>query len=101
MIINKISVPCTIAIQKTHMFKPIMVELPMNVEVSSHEFLDIADRNCVYNIMTDEKNVIFISNFKHITFSQNMEQPRSMLRRKLAGNHTEENDPPPDEKDFD
>ena len=81
MIINKISVPCTIAFQKTHPFKPILAEIPIYVEVSSHKFLDIIDRNCVYNILSDEINIIFISNLKDITLQHYMEQPRSMLCR--------------------
>ena len=55
MIINKISVPCTIPFQKRYMFKPIMEEIPTNVEVSSNKFLDIFNRICVYNIIVDEK----------------------------------------------
>ena len=34
MIINKISIPCTITLRRTHMFKPDMFELPVYVEVS-------------------------------------------------------------------
>ena len=101
MIIKRISLQCTITFQKTHPFKPIMREIPLYVEVSSHEFLHIGDRNCVYNIKTDEINIIFLSTLKDSTLSQYMEQLRSMLCRKLERNHIEANDPPPDERDFD
>ena len=101
MIINKISVPCTITIQKTHMFKSIMEEIPVYVEVSSHEFLDIIDRICVYNIITDEINIIFISNLQNITIQHYLEQPRSMLCRKLERDYIEEDDPPPEHRNFD
>ena len=100
-IINKISVPRKIIFQKTHLFKPIMEEIPIYVEVSSHEFLDIVDRNCVYNIITDEINIVYISNPKKITLQHSLEQPRSMLCRKLERNYFEEDDPPPDQRDFD
>ena len=46
MIINKISIPRTIMLQRTHMFKPDMFEIPIDVKVSEREFLNIVDRNC-------------------------------------------------------
>ena len=101
MIINKITVPCTNTYQKTHPFRPFMFEIPIYVEVSSHEFLDIVNSNCVYNIITDEINIIFISNLKEMTLQHYIEQPRSMLCRKLERNYIEENYPKPDEMDFD
>ena len=39
--------------------------------------------NCVYNIISDEINIIFISNLKEMTLQHYMEQPRSMLGRKF------------------
>ena len=101
MVENRTSVPCTITLQKTHMFKPDMFEIPMYVEVSEHEFLDIVNKNCVYIIITDEINIIFKSNLKNITLSHYLEQPRSMLCRKLERNYFEEVDPPPDDMYFD
>ena len=83
MIINRISVPCTITIQKRHTFEPVTEELPIHVEVSLHQFQSILDRNCVYNVGSDEINMIFLSNLKDITISHYMDQPRSMLCRKL------------------
>ena len=44
MIIKKISVPRTITLRRTDMFKPVMFEIPMSVEVSKREFQDIFDR---------------------------------------------------------
>ena len=92
MIINKISVPCTITYRKTHMFKPNMEEIPIYVEVSSHEFLDLVDRNCVYNIITDEIDIIFLSKLEDMTLRHYMKQPRSMLCRRLERNCIEEDD---------
>ena len=84
MITNKISVPRTIiTLQRTDMFKPHMFEIPMYVKVSEREFLDIVDRNCAYNIISDEINRIFLSKLKEITLQHYMKQPRSMLCRKL------------------
>ena len=54
------------------------------------KFLDIVDRNCAYNIIADEVNVIPISNLKDITLSHKMEQSRTMLCRKLERNYIEE-----------
>ena len=45
----------------------------MSGSVSSHEFLNILNRNCVYNIIVDEINVIFISNLKDITLQHYMD----------------------------
>ena len=33
-IINKISIPRTITLQRTHMFKPVMFEIPIYVKVT-------------------------------------------------------------------
>ena len=45
---------------------------------------------------------MFISNLKDITISQYVEQPRSMLCRKLEKIYIEQYDPPsPDREDFD
>ena len=90
MIINKISIPRTITLQRTHMFKPDMFEIPIYVKVSEREFLDIIDRNCVYNKISDEIDKIFISKLKEMTLQHYMKQPRSMLWRKLERNYIEE-----------
>ena len=83
MIINKISIPRTITLRRTHMFKPDVFEMPIYVKVSERELLDIVDRNCGYNIVFDEIDIKFISKLKEITLQHYMEQPRSMLCRKL------------------
>ena len=101
MIINKISVPRTITLQRTDMFKPDVFEIPIYVEVSKRKFQDIVDRNCAYNIISDEIDRIFISKFKELTLQNYMKQPRSILCRKLERNYIEESDPPPDDRDFD
>ena len=61
MIINKISIPRTITLRRTHMFEPVMIEIPKYVENSMREFQDIVDRNCAYNVLSDEIVIIFIS----------------------------------------
>ena len=101
MTINKISIPCTITFRRTHMFKPDMFEIPVYVEVLKREFLDIVDRNCAYNIISDEIDIIFMSKLKERTLQHYMKQPRSILCKKLERKYIEENDPPSDDKDFD
>ena len=101
MIINKISIPRTITSQRTHMFKPDMLEIPIYKKVSEREFLDIVDRNCVYNIRSDEIDIIFISKLKQMTLQHYMKQPRSMLCRKLERDFIEENYQIVDNRDFD
>ena len=66
MIIYKISIPCTITLQRTHMFKPDMFELPIYVKVSKPEFLEIVDINCAYNIISDEIDILFIGKLKEM-----------------------------------
>ena len=101
VIINKISVPCTITYLQTHMFKPIMEEMPVCVKVPLNEVQNMIDRRCVYNLITDEINILFISKLKDITISHYVEQPRSMLCRKLERNSIELDDPALDPEDFD
>ena len=68
------------------MFKPDMFEIPIYVKVPEREFLDIFDRNCAYNVTSDEIDMIFISKLKEMTLQHYMKQPRSMLCRKLERN---------------
>ena len=100
-IIKKISIQRTITLRRTHLLKPDVFETPIYVKVSEREFLDIVDRNCAYNIISDEIDIIFISKPKEITLQHYMEQPRSMLCRKLERNYIAENDPPNDDRHFD
>ena len=90
MIKNKISVPQTNTLQRTDMYKPFMFEIPIYVRLSECKFLDIIDRNCVYNIISDEIDIIFISEFKEMTLQRYKKQPRSMLCRKLEEKYIEE-----------
>ena len=101
MIINKISVPCTITLRRIDMFKPDMFQIPIYVEASKREFQDIVDRNCAYNIISDEIEIMFISKFKEMTLQNYMKQPRSILCRKLERNYFEARDHPPDDRDSD
>ena len=100
MIINEISIPRTITLQRTHMFKPDMFEIPIYEKKSKRDFLDIVDKNCVYDIKSDEIDIVFISKFKEMTLQNYMNQPRSMLCSKLEKNYIEENDPSVGERDF-
>ena len=90
MIKNKISIPRTITLQRTHMFKPDMFEIPIYVKVSEREFLNIVDRNCAYKTISDEIDIIFISELKEMTLQHYVNQPRSMLCRKLERDYIEE-----------
>ena len=93
MIVNKIAITRTITLQRTHMFKPDLFEIPIYVKVSEREFLDIVDINCVYSIISDEIDKIFLSEIKEMTLQHYMKQPRTMLCRKLQRNYIAENDP--------
>ena len=79
IIINKISVQQIITLHRTHRFRPDMCEIPIYVQVSKREFQDFVDRNCVYNITSDEIDIIIISKFEEITLQNYMKQPRSRL----------------------
>ena len=83
------------------MFKPNMEEMSFYVKISLKEIQNTTDRGCEYNIITDEIKIICISKLKYFTISHYVEQPRSVLCRKLERNHIEEGDPPPDYRNFD
>ena len=87
-IINKISVPSTITLEKPHLFEPSMVALPIDISVSPVDFLDTFDRNIKDEV--DEIVIIIISDLRDKTFSHHMAQPRSMLCRKLEKTFIEE-----------
>ena len=82
VLINKISLPSTITLQKPYLFTPSINELPIVERVQSLDFLDIFDRNCI-NGEVDGINIIFISDLKDISFLHYMTHPRSMLYRKF------------------
>ena len=92
MIINKVSIVRTITLQRTHMFKPDMIEIPIYVKVTERDFLEIVDKNCVYNTISDEIDIIFVSEFKEMTLQHYCDQPRSMLCRRLEKFNIEENE---------
>ena len=77
-----------------------MFKIPIYVKVTEREFLDIVDRNCVYNIISDEIDIIFVSKLREMTLQHYMKHSRSMLCRKLERNFIEESDPPPNGGDF-
>ena len=78
-----------------------MFEIPIYVKVSERDFLDIVDINCVYNIISDEVDIIFISELEEMTLQHYMNQPRSMLCRKLERDYIGGNYQIVDVKDFD
>ena len=80
MLINKISVPSTITLQKTYLFKPSMIQLPIVVRVPSLDFLDTFDRSCI-NDEVDEINIMIKSDLDDITFSHYMTQPKSVIEK--------------------
>ena len=88
MLINKISVPSTITLEKPHLFKTCMIELPIVIGVARLDFLDTLDKNI--NDEVDEIHIIFISNLKYITFFHYMDRPKSMIQRKIERNFIEE-----------
>ena len=91
---NKVSVPSAITLEKPHLYKSSMIELSIVVKVSPLDLLDTFDRNI--NNEVDEINLKFISDLKDVTFLHYMDQPKSMLCRKLVRNFIEE-----DFRDFD
>ena len=84
VLINRISVPSTITLEKPHLFQPSMIELPIVVGVSPLDFLDTFDRNI--NIEVIEIIIIIKSDLDDFTYSHYMSQPKSMLCRKLVRN---------------
>ena len=84
-IINKISVPSIIKLRKLHLFEPGVTELPNILKIPAFDFPDQFNEECV-NDMVDEINILFISDLNDITFFHYMEQPKSMLCRKLIQN---------------
>ena len=87
-LINKISVPSTITLEKPYLFKSSMIELPIVVRISPLDFLNTFDRNI--NNEVDEIIIIFISDLKDNSFFHYMAQTKSMLCRKLVRNFIEE-----------
>ena len=65
-----------------------MIELIIVVRVSPLDFLVTFGRNI--NNEVDEINILFISDPYYITFYHYMDQPKSMLCRKLVRNFFEE-----------
>ena len=85
VLVIKISVPNAITLQKSHLIEPSLIELPIEVRVPSPDFSDTFDIICTNNEV-DEIVTIFISDLKDLTFSHYMDQPKSVLCRKLVRN---------------
>ena len=67
VVLNNISVPNAITLQKPHLFEPSLIELPIEVRVPSLDFLDTFDINCTNNEVYEIVR-IFISDLKDLTF---------------------------------
>ena len=65
VIINKISVPSTIAIQRPHLFESYLIELPIVLKIPAYDFLDQFGKSCVL-VKIEEINIMFISDLKDI-----------------------------------
>ena len=85
VLINMISVPSSITLEKAHLFKLSMIEIPIVIGVSPYDSLVTFDRNI--NNEVDEINLIFTSDLKNMTFSHYMAQPKSILCRRLVRNY--------------
>ena len=66
VIINEISVPITITLEKPHLFTPSMIELPIVTRVSLLDFLYTFHKNITEEL--DEIDIIFTSDLKDMTF---------------------------------
>ena len=87
VLINNVFVPSTITIEKPHLSKSSIIGLPIVVRVLPLDFLDTFDRNISNEV--DEIKTISISDLTDITFFHYMDQPKSMLCRKLVKNFIE------------
>ena len=65
-----------------------MIELPIVIRVSPIDFLDTVDKSITEGV--DEIDIIFTSDPHDITFSHYMDQPKSMIQRKLIKKFIEE-----------
>ena len=83
MIINKLSLPISNTWYRRHFFKPEMFELSLYEKMTKSKFKDIINKNCIYNEISDEIEIIFVSNYKDITLQKYITLPRSMLFRKF------------------
>ena len=88
VLINKISVPSTNTLGKPHLLKLSLFELPIVVRISPLNFLNIFDRHI--NNEVDQIIKLFISNLEDITLFNYMDQPKSLLCKKLLRNFIEE-----------
>ena len=82
MLINKISIPSAITLEKPHLFSSSKFELPIVLRVPANDSLDQFHKECILHEV-DEINMIFVSDLEHVSFNQYMIQPKSMLCRRL------------------
>ena len=75
-------------LEKPHLFKPCMIEIPIVTKLSTLDFLDTVDKKITEEV--DETAIIFISDLDDIIISHYMTQPKSRLQRKLLKNFIEE-----------
>ena len=90
MLINKISIPSAITLEKQHLFSSSTFELPIVLKVPANDSLDQFDKECILDEV-DEINIIFVSDLEDVSFNQYMIQPKTMLCRRLIKIFVEEN----------
>ena len=74
VLVNMISVSSTITLEKPHLFRPSMIELPIVERVSPLDFLDTFDKNI--NDEVDEINILIVSDLRDMTFLHYMTKPK-------------------------
>ena len=75
--------------RRTYSSELTVVELPIMLKIPAYDYLDQYNKECVIDKI-DEIDIIFISDVDDITLFHYMEQPNSMLCRKLIGKFLEE-----------
>ena len=81
-LVYEIKLPSNVVVEKRYRIAVDYVGPLFRIE-SCDGYLDSLDLDQYF---CDEKNIIFISNLKDMTFFHFMKQPKSMLCRKLLGN---------------
>ena len=76
--------------RRTYLFELSLVELPVMLKIPAYDYLDQYNKECV-NDESYEIDILVMTDLDDITNLQNMEQPKSMLCRKLMRNFFEEN----------
>ena len=81
VLIEKISVPRIITLEKRYMGMSNIIGIPIVEKVTLVDYLDTF--YSFMNSVVDEMNIIFLSDLKDITFFHYKDQPKSMVCRRL------------------